>query len=527
MLFINAINWPKQPLDSGDILFSPQSVDKCTLTFKKAQQTTTWNTTQGAFAHVISNPLQDEWLLIRDHFGCEPLYYYYDQRCLIVSSNLPDMIKHLPIPLELDTTQVMMLFTHNATYSDDTFYQQIKRVEPGYILHIQPNKPVQKTSFWQLSPDVTELHYATEKHYLDRFTELMHESIQFNTHNTPQLAGELSGGIDSSAILITAHQQQLHYPLFMHVANANSEQIDDKHLAEPLLNYINHQDAHFINAKNFELIKTLQFCAKQFAGGAPYIFFMLANNIHQAVMQHGSKVLLSGAGGDQCVSNHASRQTILPYLIKKRGFKYAWNELVMENQLKNRVNPSLIKQAAVILKYAHPLLFDIITKTENLDKSLFGFFQTNIPKMPFYPSIRHYEWDVLQGPNSHEVRMRVEYSAVIAKAMGFEYRYPLLYPPLVEFCFQLPASYKRRNGLGRYLIRKYLESATPHGTYSKLQKKGGIIPATLCQSLRYLSEGRFDNDFKDLPYINLAKQRTLHETLIEKIQAYMFNNYLA
>ena len=97
---------------------------------------------------------------------------------------------------------------------------------------------------------------------------------------------------------------------------------------------------------------------------------------------------------------------------------------------------------------------------------------------------------------------------------------------LVEFCFQLPLSYKRRNGIGRYLIRQYLKTQAPEAIYMKLQKKGGIIPATLSQCQQYLAEGRFDTHFNELPYLDWATQNSPHQTLAARIHTYMFKSAL-
>ncbi len=96
--------------------------------------------------------------------------------------------------------------------------------------------------------------------------------------------------------------------------------------------------------------------------------------------------------------------------------------------------------------------------------------------------------------------MRIEYSAVVARNMGFTYQYPLLYPPLVEYCFALPPEQKRRQGQNRLLMRRYLAKHVPSQLFNTHKKCGDILPGTMpkCQAL--YQKGALKFILKDLPY---------------------------
>ena len=82
--------------------------------------------------------------------------------------------------------------------------------------------------------------------------------------------------------------------------------------------------------------------------------------------------------------------------------------------------------------------------------------------------------------------------------MGFEYRYPLLYPNLLSFFLALPVSQKRHDGVGRYLIRRYLARQMPGAVFDTYQKKEGlnILPATMDYFKPQFLDGVFDAHFK-------------------------------
>ena len=132
---------------------------------------------------------------------------------------------------------------------------------------------------------------------------------------------------------------------------------------------------------------------------------------------------------------------------------------------------------------------------------------------------------MLQGPQSHEIRMRIEYSSVVAKKMGFEYRYPLLYPKLLEFFLSLPIEQKRHQGRGRYLMRRYLSHLMPTVPFEKYEKKEGlsILPATVEMFKAQWEQGAYQDTFQLIHLKNKSKNLSQHKRMIETIQAFMLN----
>ena len=130
----------------------------------------------------------------------------------------------------------------------------------------------------------------------------------------------------------------------------------------------------------------------------------------------------------------------------------------------------------------------------------------------------------MQGPNSHEIRMRIEYSSIGAKKMGFDYRYPLLHPKLLEFFLSLPLEQKRHQGVGRYMMRRYLAKVMPAVPFDTYKKKEGlnIMPATMDTFKTQWHTGRFQNEFQSLPK-KLTQDKLPHKTMIKTIQAFMLN----
>ena len=336
----------------------------------------------------------------------------------------------------------------------------------------------------------------------------------------------MSGGLDSGSIFITAAQQKLSFPLFMHVASKNSSLVDDKKTACSVLEGFGHTDISFISADQFDPIASFEYCAKQFAGPAPYILFMHMYHLYCAIVKSGRRIILSGAGGDECVSSHAPNNYYFKSVLKQQGYNALWRSL---SELKGNGSRSVytVRKIATLLRVTYPSIYIFFAKTVGVDWFVRQVIRRHIDgiipsKENYSKTVRANEWDSLVGPGSHAIRMRVEYNAVLAKSMGLEFRYPLLYPRLVEFCLRLPLRQKRRGGMGRYIMRQYLKkSGAPEVLYGQVQKQGGIIPGTLDKCYNWLRSGRFSEYFSGLPYMQYADLSTTHRELAQKTMMYM------
>ncbi len=482
------------------------------------------------FAQVVENTFTGECLLVRDHLGLRPIYYLYQSGQLIFGDTIPDIVHQLPSAPALLDSEVSHLFGDVHHYTDNTLYTGIKRVEPGHMVRIFPCGRIIKSAFWQLEQEGDTLHYRDEREYLEHFTSLMHESVNNATKDSPSIAAEFSAGMDSTAVYGACAQLELNPPLFMHAAlpNSTNAQTYNDHYERAFMEQFPSATVHRLMADDFDPIRIFKEYAAWFGGPSPYIFDVFAHNIHKAVSKQGHTILLSGFGGDQGVSGHIPARFILPSLINNKQFRQAWTE--------SAASANTLHRLAQLIQCAHPSLHKLIQHTQDLKLSLSNALKpsnqqriasTHPYHRHYFKTLREVEWSFLQGPNSHEVRMRIEYSSIVAKKMGFDYRYPLLHPKLLEFFLSLPLEQKRHQGIGRHMMRRYLTQIMPAAPFNTYKKKEGlnIMPATMDTFKTQWGCGLFQNEFQSLPKA-LTYDKSLRKTMIKTIQAYMLNERL-
>lgn len=476
----------------------------------------------GQWAWVSYNPQTGELLAGRDHFGLQPFYYYFENNTFIFASTIPAIFaKLLEIPA-VNKARVEEYFSIKdglyPQFSTQTYYQHIFRLAPAHILHVKNNR-ISQEPFWQLKLDEKNISLKNDDEYLRRFSELMHEAVAHCTQGTQKIACEFSGGLDSSAVLLTALQQNHRPELFNHKDTYSEFKTGEQVFSEAIVQQYQLNDKiNYIDADSYDPLAALNYCSEKFAGFSPYLFFSQAHNIHQAVAQNQNKILLSGFGGDQCISSYASSNGYYPQLWRQDGFRALLHEHRKQYKAYQKKLPGNARLIWQLLRYYNSTTYNffnnigdlaLLHPSKFLSKTIFTPMQ-----LPLRPSMRHLEYANLQGDFCHEICMRVEYSAVIAQSLGFNYAYPMLYPPLVEFCFNLPIEQKRRNGLGRYLIRRYLEQFLPGKLHGRPKMTGHIAGATLKKCLEHMKHGQLKEAFTNLPYEEMLASNS-HLELIQ------------
>lgn len=505
--FINASQWQQFQCGTKRIYTPNQEIMDCIQ--QKQAGTLFWPHTYTAFVCIIYDEDLQKITAVRDHFGLEPCYYSIINKTFIFGSSIPAILKHMTSHPEINQTQIKELFFNKwfntETYTDETYYQSIYRLEPGceLSLNLQGDRiSSKKKSYWDLQECNQTIYYADERDYVVHFSELLSQALQ--PYKSQNIAAEFSGGLDSSAVVVAAHQNNIRPTLYMHVAPNDCGINDDLAQAQILIHDLGIKNTRYIDATEFDLIEGMNEYAHYFAGAAPYNGFVLNHALHCAIAKQKHEVVLSGIGGDECVSSHAPLKACFSQLIREQGKHAAWRELGNHYQVKGIPPPNFLKRCVNWMRLAY--------------------------QSP--PKLCKHEYNLLQGPGSHHLRSRIEYNAVLAKAKGFRYVYPLLYPPLVEFCYQLPLSQKRNKGISRCLMRDYLAQFFSSKLYGKQLKSGSVTPAALEKTKKAYQAGTYDTLFQNLPFQKDRNYLKKHGKdaykkypFMSEIPAYMFKTY--
>jgi asparagine synthetase B (glutamine-hydrolysing) len=471
------------------------------------------------FAWIRIHKQTQEILAARDHIGQEPFYYAIIDDTLIFGSTLPDLLAHFKHSPALSKHLLEDCFLRQVRQdlplATETYYQGIYRVRPAHYLIIKPCEKPHQLLFWSLYDQEKTLYYSDERDYVAHLSELLNEAVMQTTRNSRSLAAELSGGIDSSMIFNACKHTHLTPTLYTQEIPTHYPVTDETcNIQLILTQYIGNMHHLYVNADNFNPLLTFEKMAYLFASSAPYLISVLADNLYTAVAQAGHDVLLSGAAGDELVSHHFPPQLAFPQLWQEKKWQGLWEECKQLPTLKQK-----IKYATQRLGYSRTDIYAIYVKIERFYHR-FSKKRTRLFQPDFYAKFNAYEYGNLQGDLAHDVLMRVEYESIIAKSKGFRFAYPLLYVPLLEFCFRLPLDQKLRLNTTRWLARQYLSQQIPEFRFKT--KGGSFVPNTMQKCRDYAKSGLFKEAFQALPFSELIEKETHPEKkLLLQINAYM------
>jgi len=162
---------------------------------------------RGMFAFAIWDAPRRRLLLARDRLGKKPLYWTRvpagrerGER-LLFSSEIKAILESGLVKAKPNHRTVSELLATRSTSGVETLFGGIYKLLPGHRL-VYENGCVQVSRYWDVPQDGPdpELARMPEADLVDRFRELLRESVRLRLMSDVPLGMFLSGGLDSSAI---------------------------------------------------------------------------------------------------------------------------------------------------------------------------------------------------------------------------------------------------------------------------------------------------------------------------------------
>jgi len=155
---------------------------------------------RGMFGFAIWDGTKRRLLLARDRLGIKPVYYYQNGRFLAFASEIKSLLEIASIPREVNAEALDMYLSLRYVPGPQTMFKNIFRLQPGHVL-VADDSGVRTRKYWDI--DYSDTEPRSPEVLLDRFRELLDESVRLRLLSEVPLGVFLSGGLDSSAILAT------------------------------------------------------------------------------------------------------------------------------------------------------------------------------------------------------------------------------------------------------------------------------------------------------------------------------------
>jgi asparagine synthase (glutamine-hydrolysing) len=153
------------------------------------------------FAFGVWDARRRRLLLVRDRLGVKPLYWAVADGRLLFASEIKAILKSGLIAARPNRVVFSEVLATRGTAGAETMFQGVYKLLPGHRLVFEHGR-VTTERYWELpldGPD-PELERASDVTLIERFRELLQESVRLRLMSDVPLGMFLSGGIDSSAV---------------------------------------------------------------------------------------------------------------------------------------------------------------------------------------------------------------------------------------------------------------------------------------------------------------------------------------
>jgi asparagine synthase (glutamine-hydrolysing) len=403
---------------------------------------------EGMYAISIIDKLQNKIYLIRDRFGIKPLYYTKSKNGEYAFASEIKPLLRLPfVSKSIRKKSVADFLKYEYIHAPYTIFEDVKKVLPGHYLVISDGE-MDDIEYWDCA-DIEEKETTVEE-CKEKVTNLLKESLSLHLRSDVKLGLFLSGGIDSGLITALASEQVKNLDTYtLRFENAG---YDESKLAEMVARKCgtNHH-CYTVKMDDFKrLIAEMTWYFDEPLGDSGILPNYILNRL---VNQNETKVILSGAGGDElfagypyyCGSNKEKIiaqfpkvARIISRLIKGGKPELAWR----------LYRSSFLRENPILHMTIHKQTFltSDLTRILGMDADDVNFEYSqrsrgnNLNKM-LYTDIKTYLADDLLLLSDRS-----------CMAFSVEGRVPFLYRPLVEYALSIPEKIKAPNGQRKWLL---------------------------------------------------------------------------
>jgi asparagine synthase (glutamine-hydrolysing) len=155
----------------------------------------------GDFAFALWDARSRELVCARDPLGFRPFYYHADRAAFLFASEPAALLADPALSVRPNEAFAAELLSAAPVHLEDTLFEGIHRLPPAHVLIVRSDG-VTKARYW--NPDPPEPGGLNDEEFGARFREVFDLAVSARLRSSGPVAALLSGGLDSSSIVITA-----------------------------------------------------------------------------------------------------------------------------------------------------------------------------------------------------------------------------------------------------------------------------------------------------------------------------------
>ena len=428
----------------------------------------------GMWAFAVHDRQRQLLFCSRDRFGIKPFNYIDNARLFAFGSEIKQLLELVPQRVANSDVMYTFLITGLLDYSEDTFFQDVRKLLPGYNLLVDlKTGTIECRQYYRVHP--TDLNDATPGEIEQRFLELLASSIEFRLRSDVPVGTCLSGGLDSSAIATLAasrYQSRSGHPFCAVTAISTAPVNNESRYAQRM---VEHAGLRWlsITPTPADFAQAMPDVAYHQDEPIPSPSPVMQYFVMRIARENGIPVLLDGQGADETLLGYQYYFGMyLRSVMRERGTVAALHAL------RGAVTQNLRLSYFVALKYAFG------AASPRLRYARDRFAASHLHSKPRLPRVLRDQAASLSELRSFQLQ---EISAITlppllryedrnSMAFAVETRLPFLDYRLVELCIGLSLEYKIRDGWTKWILRKCMAGTVPNEIVWRKDKIGFEAP---------------------------------------------------
>ena len=435
---------------------------------------TGWRRADGQFALALWDARARCLVLGRDCLGVRPLYYSRGIDGVVFASEIKALLHTSSTSRGVDTTALADFLTFLSVPGSRTLFDGIHRVRPGTAAIFGLNGTVRVEPYWDLLQNpIAETN--DERYYVDAVRSLHHTAVAQRDVEGP-IGSLLSGGNDSSAnasLLARNRVRPLHtftVGLADVEGGANYNDMEYARRVAVSIGSVHHE--RLLSTEEFLRTIPLTIDAMDDLVSEPSAVFL--HHALQLAKDEGLRVVVTGEANDELCCGHGGMIHVrdgyyrrwLPYLRQPQWVRGALAD----------VAPALTPRRHDILERAargDEYFWSYETAWMDTDKSrvLAPEVLSATPRAGRIPAALRSRFDATPHArrdylayviyammqDSYFTNLMLGKLDLLASALSIEARCPYTSPAYAHFLFNVPATFKARDGLVKYVFKKAIE----------------------------------------------------------------------
>jgi len=442
----------------------------------------------GMWSFIILDKKKRELFISRDRTGIKPLYVWENERQISFVSEIKQFFQIPDFKKRVNIGNLMLYLITGYENNSSTFYDEVFIFPPASYAVVSVDSPSLKIQkYWDIPlPSYTDI---TENDLMYEIKEKFNDAIKLHLRADLQVGVCLSGGLDSSSILVHMYKNSPTNLIHAFSICFNDFEYNEKKFMDILLRdyRINHicifpNENHLAN----EFERFLFQHDEPVGSLSVFAQYMLM----KAAKREGISVLLDGQGGDELFSGYWNSYILLLYNIWEK------NKLLFLKCLAECFAFSANKQ----------IFIETIKSFEEFHKR---FYLKSLPFNPlkeYFENLSHqyllqwhikaqelspFEYRKAEIQNIHLPRL-LKWEDRNSMAFSIESRLPFLDLELLNLVLSLPPRLNMKKGWTKYMLRLAMNESLPPQICWRRDKIGFDVPQK-----KWMSKGAFYSKLLD------------------------------